>query len=289
MTIAITFPEQPSLDLFAFPFSKAGVAVGALNNWNAIRVPITRAAAPNNGRYSVNLDPSIADVWLVFINDVQPTSFDEAIREISEVALAASGTGQHAIAITVKTGATTPVHGAKVTVSKSGTIVAWGYTSQLGQLSFALDPDTYTVNVTGPGFTALVNQSLVVTAPANATYTLTPIAITPPPTSGLCRIAVSVVKSSATVPGAEVTADLVDKQSTIRAGISVLIVDNATTDEDGYCELLLPWTSEFTAGTGFYRIRAKASGGNSGFHERYVTIPDLATANYADLPTAQTE
>ncbi len=291
----IVFTDSPSLDLFAFPLSKAGVAVGSLANWNSVRVPVTRAASPNNGRYSVNLDESVADVWLIFIGDVQPASFDEAIRELSDVGVVAggggggtTGSGQHAVAVTIKTGATTPVQNAKVSVIQSGSIVAWGYTSQIGQLSFALNAGSYTVNVSAPGFDSLTNQSMVVTTASSFTFTLTPETITPPPTTGLCRIAVTVRESDQTVAGVDVTAKLTDKQSTIRAGISVLIVDKATTDENGYCELLLPWTSEFTAGTGYYTIEARDSGSNSLFHRRAVIIPNQSTAQYGNLVTAPT-
>jgi hypothetical protein len=194
------------------------------------------------------------------------------------------GTGARAVSITVLDNLASPIQSATVRVSRSGQTFA-AQTNASGLASFSLDDATWTVSITSPGY-SFAPVSLVVGGTAAQTYSMTPIAPTPPaPFTGLCNVQFSVIHLGMPVPNASVVATLEEENPTVDNYLISRQVTSGVTDANGNCVLTMVQFSQFTRG-GVYRIKVADPLGRI-IHDRRVKIPSTSTANAEDLLDAR--
>jgi hypothetical protein len=195
-----------------------------------------------------------------------------------------TGTGARAVSITVLDNLASPIQSATVRVSRSGQTFA-AQTNASGLASFSLDDATWTVSITSPGY-SFAPVSLVVGGTVSQTYSMTPIAPTPPaPFTGLCNVQFSVIHLGIPVPSASVVATLEEENPTVDNYLISRQVTSGVTDANGNCVLTMVQFSQFTRG-GVYRIKVADPLGRT-IHDRRVKIPSTATANAEDLLDAR--
>lgn len=255
--------------------------------------PITETIV-NSGSYEceVNLTGS----WFVLVDfvdtgEVTADGFaNEWVPEVLDtLSTSTTGSGLYLITITVEDDSAAPVAGASVTIQNAaGTAnVAWSTTDADGEVIFALDAATYKVLVRGvsTAYASLAAQTLVVTAAASVTYTLTAQSIDPPATAGLCTVRFLVQNSSgAAVQGAKVFAELIDDNPTVDTALISRSVLTGTTNASGYVDLTMIQLASFING-GTYSVRVTDSAGKL-IHSRNVTVPTLDSCYAEDLVDA---
>lgn len=248
----------------------------------------------SSGSYECEVG-ALTGYWYVLVDLVDTgeiTSDGFASQWVPEVldvlsSAVTTGTGLYLITITVQ--ATGAVPGAAVTITNAaGTAnIAWGTTDDDGQVIFALDAGSYQVLV-GPPSTVYVTPaaaSLVVSAAASVTYTLTEQSIDPPATAGLTTVRFLVLDSSNTaVAGAKVRAELKDTNPMVDTALIARSALTGTTNASGYVDLTMIQKESFTKG-GVYSILVTDSSGNR-LHKRDVTVPTTASCYAEDLVDA---
>lgn len=182
------------------------------------------------------------------------------------------------VAIQVNSGLVA-VANALVVIQQSGLIVGWSYADTNGLAVFYLQAGSYTVDVSATGFASIVADALPVTANATITKSLSQSSIDPPATLSVCRV---LVRSRAgAIPKAtrvKITCGGSGRQSDI-AFMSTAF--DGSTDGTGMIQVDLPWSSR--PGVGQYRFQFMDPSSGALLHDRSVTVPDQATANYEDL------
>lgn len=248
----------------------------------------------NSGSYQCEIG-ALTGFWYVLVDLVdtgEVTSDGFANQWVPEVldtlTVESSGSGAYLITVTVQNSSAEAVQGALVTVQNSaGTAnVAWGSTDANGQAIFALDAATYSVLVQGPStaYASLAAQSLIVSANASVTYTLTAQSIDPPATAGLCTVRFLVQNSSGTaVQGAKVVAELIDDNPMVDTALISRSQLTGTTNASGYVDLVMIQKASFTKG-GTYSVQVTT--GSRVIHKRNVTVPTLGSCYAEDLVDA---
>jgi len=166
--------DSTGLVLYAFPASQS------LGDWTTHRELLVERSAPNLGMYDATLDDAKGFVWYVFEGATQPASWADHVSEpINLPDTTNQGTGAYTITFTARDSDTSaPIAGALITVSVSGSIVAWGNTNASGVLALALNSGANAYTVKASGYSTL-SSSVTVSANASVTASLSHQSPTP--------------------------------------------------------------------------------------------------------------
>lgn len=113
----------------------------------------------------------------------------------------------------------------------------------------------------------------------DATIYTPPIAA-PPSTPNVCRVTIRSSKAGTAFKTRALIESSLTGRVNERAFVKVAV--NAETDAAGLLVVDLPWSS--TSGVGKYRFRLIDIESGEVLHDRFCTVPDVATADYEDLP-----
>lgn len=113
----------------------------------------------------------------------------------------------------------------------------------------------------------------------DATIYVPPI-VAPPSTPNVCRVTLRSSKAGVAFKTRVVIECGLTGRIDERAFVKVAA--NQETDAVGLLVVDLPWSS--TPGVGKYRFRLIDIESGDVLHDRFCTVPDIATANYEDLP-----
>lgn len=147
------------------------------------------------------------------------------------------GSGDKAIAATVDDGATALAN-AQISVWSNTTLKALAITNGIGQATLNLANGTYTVVITLDGYT-FAGASLVVSANASVTYSMTEINISPPDNPAFCTLAIRCWDAGVVAVGRVVYVQV----SEAPTGEGEMFTDvklNDTTGADGYATFTVP-------------------------------------------------
>lgn len=190
-----------------------------------------------------------------------------------------SGLGSNPLTVRVQDQNGVGLPGQIITVRDAGGgVVGWAVTGSSGQWTFNLAAGNYTIYVsTTPHYTTPAPQS-------KAVPTDTPVVLvsqlqtpTPPASPGLCTIQVQHMLAGVPVENAVISAELQGLNSGLPHQIQSLVKNVALTNESGYGELQLPWSSQFTSGTGEQLITVMEPDGVTASVSATVLIPDQSS------------
>lgn len=245
---------------------------------------------PNSGSYVCSMS-QLSGYWYVLVDfkdsgEVTSDGFaSQWVLEVVDYLPPSSGLGQYAITVRVQS-ASVAVPNAQVTVSQSGNTVAWATANSQGDTVFALNAGTYSVLVQPPNssYSPLAVQTLVVSATATVTYSLTQQSITPPASPGLCVVRFFVLDAGVPVANARVQVEIVDANPMVDSALIARTSRFGTTDVGGVVDLTMIQQASFTRG-GKYKITVTDPLGRV-LHSRQVTVPATGTIYAEDLPDA---
>ena len=196
-----------------------------------------------------------------------------------------SGSGQYLLTLTaIDTVGSIPLQGALVTIQRAGYNTSWKFTDALGQAVFLVDPATYSVNASLPGYSSVIAQSVVVAANTSASLSLGVLSPTLPPVSGLCLVTFAITDAGVPVEGALIHVELEEPNPMIPNYMVSRLTHDAVTDEDGLAVLTMIQRAAFV-GDGVYKIRVSDANGKR-LHDRRVTVPAVSFINAVNLTNA---
>ncbi len=199
----------------------------------------------------------------------------------------AEASGANSLTITVTDADTElALPGVLITIKNSDdtAIVHQGRTDTQGQAVASLDDGSYRIHASAiPGYgSAIVPQD--VSENTDVAIALTPIQASAPSAPGLCVVYCYAYRNGTPQAGMTLAATLQDRNSATDGVLLSRQVTTATTDADGYAELQLVQGSQFTHGSGVYRIElTDAYGEQVAAYEG--VIPDVASRNLEDMLT----
>jgi hypothetical protein len=276
--IAVTYLDNPGLALYAFPVGSS------LASWSSLRVAFTEAASPNTGRYTATLDADVSEDWAIFVGATQPASFGDAIAMVEDLGVdPGSGSGSVAFSITVRTASATAISGAKVLLKTGATTVAYGYTNSSGVVTINLDPATYSLTITAPGFVTHTGTVVVANGMSNPVVTMTAVSIDPPEEANLCILESKALRSNVPVAGCSVKVYLDDTRAMIPEGVQLHMIRETVSGSDGSFTLVLPWSSTILFGKPDYRIVVTDPDGTI-LHERRFRVTDVQSGQLSAMP-----
>ncbi len=195
-----------------------------------------------------------------------------------------SGTGERTVTFTVSS-ADTVIPNSRITVMYGEGVVATGVTNAIGRTTLYLTDGAYIVKVaSSPMYVNLPNQALTVTEDSAVSYVLTAVGIPSAAAPDMCSVRFYVRRCGQPVLHAKVTVTAVGINLTLDKVLLDRCELSGLTNSDGYVDLSLIHSSQFTRG-GRYEIDVLSPRGCT-IHKRMVRVPDADTAFAEDLPDA---
>lgn len=206
-----------------------------------------------------------------------------AIRSVIDAKLDTAGSGSVLFSISVRTGSSAAIGGAKVLLKSGSTTVAYGYANSSGVVPINLDAATYSITVTAPGFVTHTGTVVVASGMSNPTITMTAVAIDPPAEANLCILQSKALRSNVPVAGCAVKVYLDDTKAMIPEGVQLHMVRETVSASDGSFTLVLPWSSSILFGKPDYRIVVTDPDGTI-LHERRFRVTDVPSGQLSAMP-----
>lgn len=272
MSTPVSVIRTSGQTLYAFPDISFGFS---LADWTTHRVLLVEQASPNQGIYLANLDETKATLWRFFVGASQPTDWNESKGYFPLPGSA----GDHVLTITV-TDATndTPIQNATITLSRTGQRSV-GTTNASGVATLGVDAATWTYVVRAGGY-ANKTGTVVVSSNQSLAVELDAIVSTPSDMDNACRVTLIATRGANPVQSRVLITSVGMAGRKDERGFHDRAFDGPT-DANGLLSIDLPWSS--LPGVGKYRFQMFDINSGVLIHDRTVTVPNTAAADYGDL------
>ena len=271
MSTPVSVTRTTGLTLYAFPDLSEGFSIA---DWLIHRVQLVEGTGANTGIYTASLDETKASLWRFFEGATQPT-WDQSKGYFPLPGSA----GDHLLTVTV-TDATTdlPIQNATVTLTRTGQR-ATNTTNVSGVSTLGVDAATWNYVVRAAGY-ASKTGTVVVTGDQPLAVELDAIVSTPSSMDNACRVTLIATRGANPIQSRVVVTSLGMAGRKDERGFYDRAFDGQT-DANGLLSVDLPWSS--LPGVGRYRFQMFDIASGALIHDRTVTVPNTAAADYGDL------
>lgn len=271
MSTQVSVTRTPGLTLYAFPDRSFGFSIA---DWMTHRVLLTEGTGANTGIYLGTLDETKATLWRFFEGAAQPT-WDQSKGYFPLPGSA----GDHVLTVTVTDSTTdAPIQNATITLSRTGQRSV-GVTNVGGVAILGVDAATWTYVVRAGGY-ASKTGTVVVTGNQPLAVELDSITSTPSELSDACRVTLIATRGANPVQSRVLITSAGMAGRKDERGFHDRAFDGQT-DANGLLSVDLPWSS--LPGVGKYRFQMFDINSGVLIHDRTVTVPNTAAADYGDL------